>query len=68
MPIKTYLFSLHTIPWLMMCQNVSAIAALGGWGGSKRFSELVSPYYRTAFARTLIDFAKKYNLDGFDLE
>ncbi|KAG1827821.1 chitinase [Suillus variegatus] len=51
--------------------GVEAHIAVGGWAGSIWFSSnLASAKNRTAFVRTVVDFASKYNLDGvqFDWE
>jgi chitinase len=45
------------------------MVTLGGWTGSRYFSTNVgSAGKRTAFVKTVTDFATKYNLDGLDVE
>lgn len=48
---------------------VTPTYALGGWGGSRYFSSLVATAEnRTAYADSVIEFAKKYGFEGFDLD
>ena len=50
-------------------QNVAAMVSVGGWSGSLYFSTSVgSADNRTAFVKTVVDFAQNYNLDGVDFE
>jgi len=50
-------------------QRVKALASIGGWTGSRGFSIAVgSKKNRTAFVKTVVDFAKQYKLDGVDFE
>ncbi|KAI0358738.1 chitinase [Trametes cingulata] len=49
--------------------NVKARVAIGGWTGSRYFSTNVgSAANRTAFVKTVTDFAKQYDLDGIDFD
>ncbi|EMD39774.1 glycoside hydrolase family 18 protein [Gelatoporia subvermispora B] len=49
--------------------GVKAILSVGGWGGSQWFSSNVgSAKNRTAFVKTVTDFATKYDLDGLDFD
>ncbi|KXN86640.1 Endochitinase [Leucoagaricus sp. SymC.cos] len=49
--------------------NVKALISVGGWTGSRFFSSAVATAEnRTAFTKTLMDFASKYQLDGIDFE
>ncbi|KAJ8583637.1 glycoside hydrolase family 18 protein [Rhizopogon salebrosus TDB-379] len=51
--------------------NVEAHISIGGWGGSLYFSSnLATAANRTAFVKTVVDFASKYGVDGvqFDWE
>ncbi|ESK94160.1 glycoside hydrolase family 18 protein [Moniliophthora roreri MCA 2997] len=48
--------------------GVKACFSIGGWTGSQYFSTAVStPEKRTAFVKTIVDFAKKYDADCIDL-
>ena len=50
-------------------QNVRPLIAIGGWTGSRYFSTAVANAQgRKAFAKTVVNFVKKYNLDGVDFE
>jgi chitinase len=50
-------------------QGVKARVSIGGWTGSRFWSTSVgSAKNRTAFVKTCLDFVKKYDLDGFDIE
>ena len=50
-------------------QGVKAFVSIGGWTGSQYFSTNVgSAENRTAFVKTVTDFAWKYDLDGLDFE
>lgn len=50
-------------------QDVKAMVTIGGWTGSVYFSNNVgSAENRTLFVKTVVEFAAKYNLDGFDFE
>ena len=50
-------------------KGVAAHAAIGGWGGSIWFSSNVATSEnRTAFVKTVADFADKYSLDGISFE
>jgi len=49
--------------------RVNALVSIGGWTGSRYFSSNVgSAKNRTAFVKTVINFAKKYHLDGLDFD
>ncbi|KAJ8076967.1 hypothetical protein PM082_001390 [Marasmius tenuissimus] len=49
--------------------HVGALVSFGGWTGSRFFSPAVgSPENRTAFVKTVTDFATKYDLDGIDFD
>ncbi|OJT02630.1 Chitinase A1 [Trametes pubescens] len=49
--------------------NVKALVSIGGWTGSKFFSNHVATAAnRTAFVKTVTELATKYNLDGIDFE
>lgn len=60
----------HSIKTDTNCrQGVKALISVGGWTGSRFFSSAVaSPENRTAFTKTLVDFANKFELDGLDFE
>lgn len=49
---------------------VKTLIAIGGWNeGGARFSAVVgSDALRATFVRNIVDFVKKYNFDGFDLD
>lgn len=50
-------------------QGVAAHISVGGWGGSRFFSSNVATAAnRTAFAETIINFVKQYELDGVNIE
>lgn len=45
------------------------MVSTGGWGGSQYFSsDVATQDNRTAFVKTITDFAQTYNLDGIDIE
>lgn len=45
------------------------MVSIGGWTGSRYFSSNVgSAKNRTAFVKTVTDFAAEFNLDGLDFE
>ncbi|KAI0076134.1 chitinase [Panus rudis PR-1116 ss-1] len=49
--------------------GVKALVSVGGWTGSLYWSSAVgSPENRTAFVKTLTDFATQYELDGLDFD
>ncbi|ESK83904.1 glycoside hydrolase family 18 protein [Moniliophthora roreri MCA 2997] len=49
--------------------GVKACLSIGGWTGSQYFSTAVStPEKRTAFVKTVVDFAKKYDVDCLDMD
>ncbi|OAX39728.1 glycoside hydrolase family 18 protein [Rhizopogon vinicolor AM-OR11-026] len=49
--------------------GVEAHIAIGGWGGSIYFSSSVATAEnRTMFAKTIIDFVNKYDLDGVNFD
>ncbi|CAH0402515.1 unnamed protein product [Chilo suppressalis] len=50
--------------------NVKFMVAVGGWGeGGSKYSKMVSKNNtRTAFVRSVVDFLKKYDFDGLDLD
>ncbi|KAF8999063.1 glycoside hydrolase [Cyathus striatus] len=49
--------------------NVSALVSIGGWTGSLFFSTNVATSdNRTAFVKTISDFATKWQLDGIDFD
>ncbi|CAA7260882.1 unnamed protein product [Cyclocybe aegerita] len=49
--------------------GVKALVSIGGWTGSRGFSVNVgSAQNRTAFVKTVTDFATKYGLDGLDFD
>lgn len=49
--------------------GVKVLASLGGWGGSVNYPALVSSdSTREKLSENLIDFVKKYDLDGIDLD
>ncbi|KAG0147314.1 hypothetical protein CROQUDRAFT_715110 [Cronartium quercuum f. sp. fusiforme G11] len=53
------------------CKNatVTPTLALGGWTGCRYFSDLVATAEnRTEFATSLVDFAKKYEFEGIDID
>ncbi|KAJ7774101.1 endochitinase [Mycena olivaceomarginata] len=49
--------------------GVKAKVSIGGWTGSRFWSSNVATAQnRTLFVKTLVDFAKKYSLDGIDMD
>lgn len=49
--------------------RVKALVSVGGWTGSLHYSTaLATPQNRSAFVKTITDFATKYNLDGIDFD
>jgi chitinase len=49
--------------------NVKIMIACGGWGGSGGFSDMVyTKENRQIFVNSVIEFIKKYDLDGIDLD
>ncbi|EAU84319.1 endochitinase [Coprinopsis cinerea okayama7 len=49
--------------------GVKALISIGGWTGSRFFSTAVgSASNRTAFVKTVVNFAQKYHLDGVDFD
>ncbi|KAJ6539729.1 glycoside hydrolase family 18 protein [Mycena capillaripes] len=49
--------------------GVKALVSVGGWSGSLFWSSNVATAHnRTLFVKTLVNFAKKYNLDGLDFD
>ncbi|KIK75295.1 glycoside hydrolase family 18 protein, partial [Paxillus rubicundulus Ve08.2h10] len=49
--------------------GVAAHVALGGWTASRWFSSNVAtPKNRTAFVKTVVDFAQQYKIDGLDFD
>ncbi|KAF5353735.1 hypothetical protein D9758_008619 [Tetrapyrgos nigripes] len=49
--------------------NVNAIVSIGGWTGSRFWSTAVGSHdNRTAFVKTVTDFATQYKLDGLDFD
>ncbi|KAL0570536.1 hypothetical protein V5O48_011418 [Marasmius crinis-equi] len=49
--------------------NVKATLSIGGWTGSRYFSTNVgSAQNRSTFVKTVVDIAKKYDLDGLDFD
>ncbi|XP_078403909.1 acidic mammalian chitinase-like [Cetorhinus maximus] len=50
--------------------NLKTLLALGGWNfGSNRYNRMVStPTSRATFINSVINFLKKYNFDGLDLD
>jgi len=53
-----------------MNQNLAVLISIGGWNeGSTKYSEMVqSEANRKTFITSVLEFLKKYNLDGFDLD
>lgn len=48
---------------------MAAHIGIGGWYGSRYFSSNVATAEnRTAFVKTMVDFANKYGLDGISFE
>ncbi|KAF9466829.1 endochitinase [Collybia nuda] len=49
--------------------GVKALVSIGGWTGSRFFSaNVATAQKRTAFVKTVVDFAAKYQLDGLDFD
>ncbi|KAI0633477.1 chitinase [Trametes polyzona] len=49
--------------------NVKALVSIGGWTGSRYFSNHVAtPANRTAFVKTITNLVTQYNLDGIDFD
>ncbi|KZC06560.1 putative chitinase 3, partial [Dufourea novaeangliae] len=50
--------------------GTKAMIAVGGWNeGSNKFSQVVSnPGTRARFVQNVVDFLRKYNFDGFDVD
>ncbi|XP_043485682.1 chitotriosidase-1 [Polistes fuscatus] len=50
--------------------NVKAIIAIGGWNeGSTKYSHVVAnPALRAKFVTSVVNFLKKYDFDGFDVD
>lgn len=49
--------------------NVKIMIACGGWGGSGGFSDMVyTQANRQIFVNSVVEFIKKYDLDGIDLD
>lgn len=49
--------------------GVKARISIGGWTGSLYWSSsIASAENRTAFVKTVLDFVKEYDLDGFDVD
>ncbi|KAI9571660.1 glycoside hydrolase family 18 protein [Boletus coccyginus] len=49
--------------------GVAAHIAVGGWGGDLWYSSnTATPENRTAFVKTVVDFAEQYNLDGVNFD
>lgn len=49
--------------------GVKALVSIGGWTGSRFFSSNVATAHnRTAFVKTVTNFATKYRLDGLDFD
>jgi len=49
--------------------GVKVVASLGGGGGGKNYPALIStPQGRTALCRNIVEYARKYGLDGVDLD
>lgn len=50
-------------------KNVSAHIGIGGWGGGRYFSSNVAtPENRTAFVKSVVNFADQYDVDGINFE
>jgi len=53
----------------MQAQGVEAHITIGGWAGSLYFSSnLATAANRTAFVKTVVDFASNYTIDGVQFE
>lgn len=49
--------------------NLKTIISIGGWTWSNRFSDVAaSPAAREVFAQSSVDFIRKYQMDGVDLD
>ncbi|MCM3786100.1 glycosyl hydrolase family 18 protein [Neobacillus mesonae] len=49
--------------------NLKTIISVGGWTWSNRFSDVAAtPETRETFANSAVDFLRKYNFDGVDLD
>lgn len=49
--------------------NLKVMVSIGGWGGCAPCSDLfASDKHRQTFAKTTVEFFKKYNVDGIDLD
>jgi chitinase len=50
--------------------NMKVTLAIGGWNeGSKKYSDMAKdPVKRQIFAKSAVEFLKKYNFDGLDLD
>ncbi|MFN0222953.1 MULTISPECIES: glycosyl hydrolase family 18 protein [Paenibacillus] len=49
--------------------HLQTIISVGGWSWSNRFSEVAAdPAARAAFAKSAVDFLRKYQFDGVDLD
>jgi chitinase len=49
--------------------NLKTIISVGGWSWSNRFSDVAAdPVIRSTFAKSAVDFLRKYGFDGIDLD
>ncbi|HVV55563.1 MAG TPA: glycoside hydrolase family 18 protein [Mucilaginibacter sp.] len=49
--------------------NLRVLISIGGWGGSRYFSDAVlTDTARAGFAASAVDIVRKYNLDGVDID
>jgi chitinase len=49
--------------------HLKTLISVGGWSWSNRFSDVAAdPVTRTTFAKSAVDFIKKYGFDGVDLD
>jgi chitinase len=49
--------------------NLKTIISVGGWSWSNRFSDVAAdPIIRSTFAKSAVDFLRKYGFDGIDLD
>ena len=49
--------------------HLELLASVGGWYGSDRFSETAaSPVTRASFAQSALEFLRKYQFDGIDID
>jgi GH18 family chitinase len=63
-------------PWILEdlvkqahLQNVKALISIGGWGPDKEFKQLAaSSETRQRFVHAVVEFVKKYDLDGADVD